>query len=160
SLDKLGFGFVRSGGVRYALSVGLRSVPRFVLTKKVCATIVNAGSPAWRIGANDQPEGDPIPAGEVLYSGPVSIAAGSPIPYYGLGLGLFPFAGSMPRRFQLRVSDCPAHEILAHLPSLFRGTLRTPRIQDFMVDRVTMYLDREAALQIGGDVGGRHRSVQ
>jgi diacylglycerol kinase family enzyme len=159
-LDDMGLGFIRSGGVRYALSVGLRSVPRFVFTKNVSVTIVNAGSPAWRIGANDEPEGDPIPSGEVLYSGPVSIAACSTIPYVGLGMRLFPFAGSMPRRFQLRISDCPAHEILRHLPALFRGTFRSPRVHDFMADRVTMYLDREAPLQVGGDVGGKHRTVQ
>jgi diacylglycerol kinase family enzyme len=159
-LDGMGLGFVRNGGVRYALAVGLRSVPRFVFTKKVNVTIVNAGAPAWRMGPDDQPACEPIPAGEVLYSGPVSIAAGSTIPYVGFGLRLFPFAGTMERRFHLRVSDCPAHEILAHLPSLFRGTLRSPRIHDFMVERVTMYLDRESPLQVGGDVGGKHRSVQ
>jgi diacylglycerol kinase family enzyme len=158
-LDRLGLGFVRSGWVRYCLAVFTRSVPRFLLSPKVVVTAVNAGSPALKLDGAGRPLGKPIPAGEVLYRGPVSIAAASTIPYFGLGLRMFPFAGMHGRRFQLRVSNCETAEILSQVPALFKGTLRSPRIHDFMADRVTLYMDRESHVQIGGDIAGRHRMI-
>jgi diacylglycerol kinase family enzyme len=158
-LDRMRLRFVRSGAIRYALAVILRSLPRFLFSRRIVVTAVNLGSPALRIGPDGRPVGQPIRAGELLYHGPVSIASGSTIPYYGLGLKLFPYAGTMPGRFHLRISDCPAHEILTHLPALFRGTMRSPRIHDFLCDRVALYADREAPLQIGGDIAGRRRMV-
>jgi hypothetical protein len=53
----------------------------------------------------------------------------------------------------------PPGEVLWHLPALFRGSYRSARIRDFLCDKVTLYLDRESALQVGGDLCGKVRSV-
>jgi diacylglycerol kinase family enzyme len=158
-LDNMGASFVPAGAARYALAVSCRSVPRYLFGKRQIVTAVNTGAPALRLGADGKPVGESIAAGEVLYHGPVSMASASTIPYYGLGLRMFPFADAMPGRFQLRLANVGTAQILTHIPSLFKGTWRNPGIRDFLCDRVTLYLEKETALQVGGDLAGCHRTV-
>ena len=158
-LDRLRLRFLPEGLWRYGIAVATRSIPRFLFGQRAVVTAVNAGAPALRLGPDGQPTGSPIPAGEVLYRGPVSLASASTIPFYGFGMRIFPFARAMPGRFQLRLADCGTFEILWHLQALFQGTYRSPRIRDFLCDRVTLFVDRPAALQVGGDLCGRSQTV-
>jgi diacylglycerol kinase family enzyme len=160
-LDTAGIGRGLGPGVRYALAVAFRSIPRFLARPAREVIAVNLGSPAFRVGAGGRLLGDPIPAGEILYRGPCSLAAGSTIPYYGLGMRMFPHAQLMQGRFQLRCSGASTPEILAHLPGLFRGTYASKNIGDFLVDKVELRLAEPAPVQIGGDLqpGTRDRLV-
>jgi hypothetical protein len=136
-------------------------MPRLFVERRSHVTAVNAGGPALRMGADGRPVGAPIATGEVLYRGPALMASAGTIPFYGFGLRMFPFAEqARGEQFQLRVADCGVIEALAHVPSLFAGSWRSPRVHDFLCDRVTLYFDRDVPCQIGGDHAGRTRILQ
>lgn len=152
ALDRVGVGRYLGAWLRYALAVALKSTPRFMLRELQEVVAINLGSPAWRIGRGGERIGAPIARGQVLYRGRCSIASGSTIPYYGLGFKLFPYAQAMPDRFHLRCASSSAVEILANLPSLWRGDYASDSIGDFLVDKVELRLERPAPIQIGGDL--------
>ena len=151
-LDRLGVGRSLGSGLRYGLAVAFRSTPRFVATRRPEVVAINRGSPAYRVGRGGRLIGDPVPAGEVLFRGRCSLAAGATIPYYGLGLKMFPYSALAPGRLQLRCATASAAEIVAHLPSVWRGDYESATVGDFLVDRVELRLDRPVPMQIGGDL--------
>jgi diacylglycerol kinase family enzyme len=151
-LGRFGIGRSLGSGARYALSVAFRSTPRFVASPAQEVVAVNLGAPAFRLGRGGERIGPPIFRGEVLWRGRCSLAAGSTIPFYGLGMKMFPFAGTQPGRFHLRCTDCSAAEIIGHLPAVWRGEYASPRLADFLVERAELRLERPAPIQIGGDV--------
>ncbi len=138
---------------RYALTVGLRSIPRFLTEERPVVEVINTGSPAyvidWKTG---QIKDKRIPTGGVLFRGPASIASASTIPFYGLGLKLFPYTAEMPGMFQMRCATADAGQILANLPAIFKGTYRAPHLYDFLCDAVEVRMERPVPVQIGGDL--------
>ena len=89
----------------------------------------------------------------------MAIAAASTIPFYGLGLRLFPQADQRTDRFQLRVGNVGAFKALSRLPALFRGTFDDPGVHDFFCSAVSIEVVKPSPLQIGGDeVGVRERA--
>src|SRR6185295_449289 len=135
---------VKSAGMRYFMAVAGRSIPRFVAASRPEVVAINRGAPAVRVDIDGRPIGTPIPAGRVLWRGVATLASAGTIPFYGLGLRVFPHADRVPGRFQLRLSDLGAASILAHLPKLWKGTYGCDRIADFMVDEVELVLSRPA----------------
>lgn len=159
-LSRLGLGFIPAGLGRYSIAVATRSIPRYMARQLPEVIAVNAGAPAFRIGEDGRPAGEPIAAGDVLWRGRCALASCATIPYYGFGLKMFPFAGQQRHRFQLRMSDAPTTAILANLGGLFAGTWRdVEHIHDFYCERVTIYLEKEGAFQVGGDLLGPRKSV-
>jgi diacylglycerol kinase family enzyme len=151
---------LRNAGLRYFMSVAGRSIPRFVATDRPEVVAVNRGSTAIRVDADGRMIGSPIPTGRVLWRGPVTLASCGTIPFYGLGMRIFPHADREPGRFQLRLSDLGAAEALAHLPKIWTGRVNHPRIADFLVDEVELVLSRPSPMQASGDVVGiRERAV-
>ena len=146
---------LRSAGLRYFLAVAGRSVPRFMLVERAEIVAINRGTPAHRVDTDGRPIGAPIPAGRVLWRGKASLASAATIPYFGLGMKMFPHADREPGRFQLRLSDAGTAEILGHLPAIWKGAYASPRIHDFLVDRVELVLSRPAPLQCNGDLVGQ-----
>lgn len=147
------------GGPGYALAIATRSLWRFTLQKLPSVIIRNEGAPAQRIDLEGRPIGAPVPRGGVLYDGPVAIAAASTIPFYGLGLRLFPQSDLRKDRFQLRVANVGALSVLPRLPSLFAGTFNDPRVHDFFCTAVTIRVRRPAPFQIGGDEVGQKEAI-
>lgn len=148
------------GPAGFGIAAALRSAPRHLLERPSSCEIVNAGTPAWRLGGDGQPVGDAIPAGGVLYEGPCMMAAASTVPFYGLGMRLFPFAGTAPGRMHLRVATrIPVPTVLLNLPRIWSGAFRHAGLQDFHADRVLLRFDRPTPLQIGGDAEGLRDSV-
>jgi diacylglycerol kinase family enzyme len=151
---------MKSAGLRYFLAVSGRSIPRFVAASRPEVVAINRGAPAVRVDVDGRPMGAPIPAGRVLWRGVATLASAGTIPFYGLGLRIFPHADRVPGRFQLRLSDLGAPAILAHLPRIWKGTYRSERIADFMVDEVELVLSRPAPFQANGDLlGDRERAT-
>ena len=147
------------GGARYALSVALRSVPRFATTTRPNAVVTNLGAPAIvmkRGGAT----GATIPTGQPLWSGACTLVAGATIPYFGFGLKMFAFAGTQSGRFHLRCGDAGLFEILRNTPAAFRGDYFSDHVTDFLCDRVAIELDREAAIEAGGELLGRRTRIE
>jgi diacylglycerol kinase family enzyme len=150
---------VLGNAARYALSVALRSVPRFAAGARPHARVKNLGSPAIemrRTGATGREE----PAGTELWSGACTLVAGATIPFFGFGLKMFAFAGTHEGRFHLRCGDAGLFEIMRSTPAAFRGEYFSEHVRDFLCDRVAIELDRETAIEAGGELLGRRQYVE
>ncbi|ACG73511.1 diacylglycerol kinase catalytic region [Anaeromyxobacter sp. K] len=144
------------GASGYGLAIALRSAPRCLVERRpTYCEIVNVGRPAWRLDARGNRVGRPIAHGELLYAGPCMMAAASTVPYYGLGLRAFPFAGQAPGMMQVRVAtSIPIRTLLTSVPSIWAGRFAHRGLLDFHADRVAMRFEKPMPLQIGGDAEG------
>ena len=147
------------GAARYALSVALRSVPRFAAGQRPRAVVTNLGAPAIEM-AQAGPTGDRHAAGSVLWRGSCTLIAGATIPYFGFGLKMFAFGGARPDRFQLRCGDAGLIEILRKTPAAFRGEYFSRHVRDFLCDRIAIELDRDAPVEAGGELLGHRRRLE
>jgi diacylglycerol kinase family enzyme len=139
---------------RYALAVGLRSVPRFLLTSRSVVEVVSTGEVAYRIDWRDGRviDDQPLPAGSVLFRGPATLATATTIPYFGLGMKMFPFAQARDGFFNVRFATSSAFETLSRLPWVFTGEYRSPTLHDFLCQSCELRMNRPTAVQIGGDL--------
>jgi diacylglycerol kinase family enzyme len=150
---------VQSANARYFLAVTGRSIPRFVFSPRTEIVAINRGAPALRIDVDGHQVGEPIAAGRVLWRGLASLASAASIPYYGLGLKMFPHAQKRADRFQLRLSDVGTAEALTRLPEVWRGHYQGKHIHDFLVDKVELLSAKPAPFQSGGDLVGERSAV-
>ncbi len=158
----LGHGPLRllgEGNLGYGLSIALLSLPESILRSLPEVEVVNTGAPAIPVDVDGRPTGPAIPTGAVLYRGPMRIASVGTVPNFGYGFKIFPAAGSMAGRMQLRVTAASVFETLWNLPAIWRGYYRSPSIHDFMVTAVTIRGEREMPFQVGGDAMGWRREV-
>ncbi len=151
--------FLASGPLGYTFSILGMSLPQAVMTPPTHVRAVNVGPTAYRIGPGGEVDGE-VPPGGVLYEGPVNLCAAGTCPYYGYGFKIFPFATARPGFFQLRFSHVPVHQILAHLPAIWRGRYRSPHLVDCWAQAVRLDFDRPAPLQVGGDAAGWRESLE
>ncbi|HEX7704402.1 MAG TPA: diacylglycerol kinase family protein [Kofleriaceae bacterium] len=147
------------GGARYALSVALRSVPRFAIGTRPSAIVTNLGTPAIEMTKSGA-SGRSLPKGEELWRGQCTLVAGATIPYFGFGLKMFAFAASRTNAFHLRCGDAGLFEIMVNTPAAFRGQYFSDHVTDFMCDRVAIELDRESPIEAGGELLGRRTRVE
>ena len=147
------------GGARYALSVALRSVPRFAIGTRPNAIVTNLGAPAIEMTKSGA-TGRSFPKGEELWRGQCTLVAGATIPYFGFGLKMFAFAESRRDAFHLRCGDAGLFEIMVNTPAAFRGQYFSDHVTDFMCDRVVIELDRESPIEAGGELLGRRTRVE
>lgn len=148
------------GPAGFGLAAAFRTAPRHLLAPAGRCAIRNDGGPAWRLDGEGKRVGEPIAEGGLLYEGPCMMAAASTVPYYGLGMRAFPFAGAEPGKLHLRVAArIPVPVVLLNLPSIWTGEFRHAGLIDFQVERATIQLDRPTPLQIGGDAEGYREAV-
>jgi diacylglycerol kinase family enzyme len=147
------------GGARYALSVALRSVPRFAIGTRPSAIVTNLGAPAIEMTKSGA-SGRSLPMGEELWRGQCTLVAGATIPYFGFGLKMFAFAESRTNAFHLRCGDAGLFEIMVNTPAAFRGQYFSDHVTDFLCDRVAIELDRESPIEAGGELLGRRTRVE
>ena len=147
------------GAARYALSVALRSVPRFARRTRPHAAIKNLGAPAIEMSRTG-PTGRQLAAGEVVWRGACTLIAGATIPFFGFGLKMFAFTNVRRDRFHLRCGDAGLFEIVRNTPAAFRGEYFSAHVCDFLCDRVAIELDTEAPIEAGGELLGHHRHVE
>jgi diacylglycerol kinase family enzyme len=147
------------GASRYALSVALRSVPRFAAGARPHATVTNLGAPAIEMRRTG-PTGREEPAGQVLWRGTCTLVAGATIPFFGFGLKMFAFANTRAGKFHLRCGDAGLFEIMRNTPAAFRGDYFSEHVSDFLCDRVGISLDHDTAIEAGGELLGRRNHVE
>lgn len=147
------------GAARYALSVALRSVPRFARGTRPGAVVRNLGAPAIEMSRTG-PTGRQLAAGEVVWRGACTLIAGATIPFFGFGLKMFAFTNVRRDRFHLRCGDAGLFEIVRNTPAAFRGEYFSDHVCDFLCDRVAIELDTEASIEAGGELLGHHRHVE
>ena len=51
-------------------------------------------------------------------------------------------------------------DVALHIREIWKGTYRTPRLIDFLVDDVRIESDEILPVQIGGDAAGTSRSIR
>jgi len=159
TVDRVPGGRFVGGAARYALSVALRSMPRFATATRPIATVTNLGAPAIEMTRHG-PSGRTIPTNTIMWKGAVTLVAAATIPYFGFGLKMFAFANARPKTFHLRCGDVGLFEILRSTPAAFRGDYFSDNVRDFLCDRVHIELDRESAIEAGGELLGRRRDVE
>jgi diacylglycerol kinase family enzyme len=141
-------------GARYAMTVALRSTPRFLLSELPKIEVINTGGPAyvvdWRTGrVRDE---KPLATGAVLFRGRAALCSTSTIPYFGLRMKMFPYVESRRGKFQLRCSTASAYETIRNLPAVFKGEYLSPNLHDFLCDGVEIRVERPVPVQVGGDL--------
>jgi diacylglycerol kinase family enzyme len=147
------------GATRYALSVALRSMPRFAAGARPNAIVTNLGGPAIAM-RREGATGREVAAGEMLWKGACTLVAGATIPFFGFGLKMFAFANSRTGKFHLRCGDAGLFEIMRNTPAAFRGDYFSEHVTDYLCDRVSIVLDRETAIEAGGELLGRRNHVE
>jgi len=145
--------------ITYSISIATRSVPKFLFGKMPNFRVTNIGEPAVRLGNDGRPIGREFRDGEVIYDGPATILAFSTIPYWGLGARAFPHAEEREDRFNLRIVNFGSLEAVSHIRELWRGTYRSDRLHDFLVENIRIECDQPTPVQVGGDVVGVRRDV-
>ncbi len=158
-VDRVPGGRVLGGGLRYVMSVALRSIPRFAFGDRPHAIVTNLGSPALELAESGATKREHA-AGSELWRGTCTMVAGATIPYFGFGLKMFAFAGTRGDRFQLRCADPGFAEVMLAVRPAFRGDYWSDRVHDFWCDRVGIELSRESAIEAGGELLGRRTRVE
>jgi diacylglycerol kinase family enzyme len=136
----------------YFYALGTRTIPHELKHERAHVRIVATGRSSIMDPETD--EEIPLEKGATLFEGIArSISAGTS-PYYGFGLMVHPFARRRMDRFHLRVSSASISYLLSHLPSLWKGTMRTSSVVDFLVEGVVIESSVKMPLQIAGDARG------
>ena len=138
------------GGYFYAL--GTRTVRTELKGVRTAVTLTAIGRASILDPQTD--EEIPLDADTVLFDGTARSVSFGTSPYYGFGLQALPFARRRSDRFHVRVSMASVAFLLTHLPSLWKGTLRTPDFVDFLVEGVKIECDRPLPAQMAGDALG------
>jgi diacylglycerol kinase family enzyme len=151
---------VAAGPVSYAVAAVTRSIPSYFVRRMPHVRITNTGGDAFRIGHQGKVLGQPIPRSEIIYEGPIRIAAASTIPYYGFGFRAFPYAEERDDRMHLRISTVGPIPFLRNFRDIWQGSWEDPEVLfDYLVDSLSLELDPPAPFQIGGDPRGERSSV-
>ncbi|WP_373049622.1 diacylglycerol/lipid kinase family protein [Vulgatibacter sp.] len=160
---KLGQGRLKrlgTGASGYALAVATRTLPHYLVHRKSPEVeVINGRGVATLVGADGKPVKDFGP-GELLFRGPASMCAGSTVPFYGFNFKMFPFAGMVPGRMQLRVSNLKPFTVVTHLDAIWKGRFRHPDVSDFLVEDVIVRANEKLPLQIGGDAEGYRDEIR
>jgi diacylglycerol kinase family enzyme len=147
---------VLTGRGGYLSAIALKTLPYYFShsASVQCQVINGAPVPAYELGRDGAPVGEPIPPGAVLFEGPVMMAAAATIPFYGFEFRMFPFAGRRRGMMHLRLGTMPTAAILTHLPALWNGRWFPNGIHDFHVQQAVVRFAKPMPLQIGGDPEG------
>jgi diacylglycerol kinase family enzyme len=151
---------VAPGALSYAIAATTRSLPSYFFRRMPHCRITNDGGDAYRVGEKGRLLGVPIPKGEVIYEGPIRLAAMSTIPYYGFGFRMFPYAEERADRMHLRISTITPIALMRNFSAIWRGDYADPDLVfDYLVDAITVQMDPPTAFQIGGDPRGDRSRV-
>jgi len=143
-----------TGGGGYFASVAFRTLPHYIThsAKRECE-LINGHSVAYRLG----PDGNPIQEfqpGELIFRGPVRLAAAGTTPFFGFGMRAFPFAGHRRGMMHLRLVASSNTEILAHLAGFWAGRYFTPSMGEYLVSEAVLRFDGAMPLEVAGDACG------
>jgi diacylglycerol kinase family enzyme len=142
----------------YLIAGHAKTVPDFLRRPKTHVKIINIGETAYKIGPHGE-ERIPVKTNEVLYEGMASMVGCANTPFYGYGFKMFPFASQLTERFQIRVIDMSAFQMVNNLYAAWSGELRHPNIHDFYADRVRVICEDAMPYQLGGEAAGYRKEV-
>lgn len=150
---------VMTGAGGYFTSVAFKTVPYYLThSTAVDCEVINGPATAYRMGPDGAPAQTYAP-GEMLYRGPLMMAAAGTVPFYGFELKMFPFAGKRRGMMNLRLGMLPTTSILANLPRLWSGSWFPEGLRDFLVKDATIRFSRSMPFQVAGDAEGYRDEV-
>ena len=137
------------------------TVPRMAVDRRApLARIRVLRGEAWRVRANGDRVGGPVPAGEVLYEGPAHMVAFATTPYYGYAIHMFPHATAHASHMQLRVSAMDVGTVVNEIHRMWTGELEHERLHDFLVEEVEITFEGPVPYQVGGDARGVRETIR
>jgi diacylglycerol kinase family enzyme len=142
----------------YFYALGTKTIPHELKGERTHVKIVATG----RASIID-PETDeevPLERGATLFEGIARSVSAATSPYYGYGLCVHPFARRRSDRFHLRVSTASIAYLVSRMPSLWKGTLRSPHIYDFLCEGAVIEASSPMPLQMSGDARGQVDRVE
>ncbi|MFO0723050.1 MAG: diacylglycerol kinase family protein [Myxococcota bacterium] len=143
-------------GYFYALFT--RTVPQELKAEKARVRVVSTGRASMLDPSTD--EEVPLAPGATLFEGVARAIAMGTTPYYGYELKIFPFAERRSDRFHLRISTAAIPQLLMNLPSLWKGSYRSPDFLDFLVEGVTIESTQPMPYQTAGDARGSKSKLE
>jgi diacylglycerol kinase family enzyme len=141
----------------YFYALFSRTVPKELQGEKARIRVVSSGRASMLDPTTD--EEVPLAPGATLFEGVARSVAMGTTPYYGYELKIFPFAERRSDRFHLRVSTAGIPQLLFNLPSVWKGTFRSPDVVDFLVEGVRIESSTPLAYQSAGDARGQQTSL-
>lgn len=161
NLGKGVFKRLMTGGGGYFSAVAFKTAPHYLVnsTWVECEIVNGPSSEAYRLGFDGSIDGEPIAPGATLFSGKLMMAAAATMPFYGYGFRMFPHADRRRGMMQLRLGQLQATQILANLPKLWTGRMKSEGIRDYHVREVTIRFARPMPFQVGGDAAGYRDEV-
>lgn len=148
---KLGRRFAKSMG-GYALAIATRTIPAELRRPKVRMKVTALGRAS--ILDPETAEEIPLDTGARLFDGEARAVLLGSSPCYGYGMRVLPYAQRRADRFHLRVSLASIPFVLANLPSIWKGTHRSDRFVDFLVEGARVECSQPMPLQLSGDAAG------
>ncbi len=147
---------VLGGAGGYFSSVAFRTLPHYLTqsTWVECEVVNGKARPAYRLGPDGLPVGEPIAPGGLLFRGKVMMASAATAPFYGYGFKMFPFAGRRRGMMHLRLGAVSTPYIVMNLAKMWKGKWFPRGIHDFHTQEATIKFARPMALQVGGDAEG------
>jgi diacylglycerol kinase family enzyme len=150
------FSMLGTGLCAYLLSIVMLSVPEAIFKRRPPVEIINEGR-AYLLDSNGKHTRE-FAEGEVLFAGKANFVGVGTVPCFGYNFKVYPFA-TTGEHMQLRVGTSSVWEALSNLPAVWRGTYRSPSLQDFYVDKIRIRYPEPQPLQIGGDAVGLQQEV-
>ena len=160
------------GLLGYLLSVGFHTIPRLVKADHLPrADIICNYGVLYRIGQRDFHESDRValpPSNNLseIHPQPINAILAGTVPFFGFKFRAFPYASLAAQQnlMQLRVVVGEPKRTIPHLVlhagSIWRGTYRGSRIEDYFTNDVTLQYHRPEAFQIAGDAKGCEQTIR
>ncbi|MEM6732102.1 MAG: hypothetical protein AAF658_11135, partial [Myxococcota bacterium] len=144
------------GVVGYLLAGLGRTVPRALFGRNMRPEVrVKTVGRGFYIDPRRGDFAEELEPGTVVFEGSASFVGGATIPYFGYRFKAFPFARIMPNMMHLRISTIRPFSAVWHLPGMWRGTYRHPKVfLDFVVDAYHVELAKPFPWEHSGDAQG------
>lgn len=143
----------------YPFSIAGRSLPSLLWRPRPSVTLTNLGAAAQELDSTGAVIAE-HEAGAVLWQGACTMAAASTISCFGFGLRMFQHADLRADRFHLRASDASLFEVVRSAPAAFAGRYASPRVHDFLAERVSLAVSAPSPFEAGGEAMGELEQVQ
>ncbi|MGF1509626.1 MAG: diacylglycerol/lipid kinase family protein [Myxococcota bacterium] len=144
--------FVMRSAGGYGVAALMRTIPTELSARPVRFKVKAVGPSSFLDPETDEEQ--PLESDAVLFEGIARAVSLGTTPFYGYGLRALPFALRRRDRFQVRVTTAPPARLLRQFGALWRGTLRSPEIRDFLVEGVHIETDQPQPVQMAGEAAG------
>lgn len=142
----------------YFWAIGSRTIPTEMKAERARVRVLARGRAS--ILDPETAEEIPLETDSTLFEGSARAVALGTSPFYGYGMKVLPHALRRTDRMHVRVSTASIGFLLSHLPSLWKGTLKSPDFVDFLVEGTRIESTVPLPVQMAGDAKGKTRTME